>query len=928
MGVWLMLAGAWYAPPRGKRVREFASSVPARDTPAVLVVQGEAGAGKSTLWRAGIATAEAAGSRVLRSELSAAEADLSFTALADLLTAVLPSVAAGIPSPQREAVEVALLLRPPGDQPPTARAVGAAVLSVLRSCLEAGPLLIAVDDAQWLDPASLDALVFALRRITTGPLSLLLAARSDAPADPLTAGAPPPPLQWRDLLAVLPMADQVTLAPLEAGQIRKLLPGTVTAAQARLVAAESRGNPFWAREIAAHLQSGQVSVPPLARSLTERLASSLSPPAAEALTTVAAGGRLSVSDALSALGYLSDPAAALDAAVLAGVVVETAGRVTAAHPLIAAAAVESLPPGRRVQQYQRLAALSSNPERRAHFAALAAEPCPDPVVADALDAAAEAAHRRAANAAAGQFAAQAVTFTPASDSDALVRRRIRAGELLILAGDLAGSLEHLEALDTSSLGTAELERMLPLMVNLIDVVHGPAAATAMVAGAADTVGADPRRRALVLALASDVGYGIRGGRRAAAVEAIRCAEAAGPVANPSPHRALLNLLIAKATAGEGLDAELLGRAERLEAGLPGTLLYESADLHRGQWSRYTGDLDTARAALQRCIARARDAGDDFALAIFLAYLAATEELAGDYAAAAAALREADDVAAWYDWPSSPWLLLPRCELLIASGDLEGALSLAARLPDDEAQPLTARFVGECVRGKVSSWRDDPAATVRHLERAAHYAELFDYADPGVRLRLDPPLAEAYVTLGRAKEAGRISTWLREIGLRLNRPELSGDAARIDALAAAAAGDLDAAAEHARAAVAEHGRSPLRPELARSLLVLGRIERRRRARGEARAALEQALELATRMAHRPLLAQIGQELPRVAAVRSRSDLTDAERRVADQIVAGATSREAAAALFISVRTVETHVASIYRKLSVRSRSELRRALSAR
>ncbi len=911
-----------------KRVHEFAGSAPDRDTPAVLVVQGEAGSGKSTLWRAGIVAAEEAGCRLLTSEPSAAEAGLPFTALGDLLTPVLPPVAAGIPGPQREALEVALLLRPPQDQPPTARAVGAGVLSVLRACLEAGPLLIAVDDAQWLDPASLDALVFALRRITAGPLSLLLAARSDAPADPLTAGAPPPPLGWRDLLAVLPVADQITLAPLEAGQIRKLLPGTVTARQARLVAAESRGNPFWAREIAANLQSGQVTVPPLARSLTERLAGSLSPPATEALTTIAAAGRMPVSDALTTLGYLEDPAEALDAAVLAGVVVETAGRVTTAHPLIAAAAVESLPPGRRVHLYQRLAKSSANPERHAHFAALAAEPGPDPVVADALDAAAEAAHRRAANAAAGQFAAQAVTFTPASDADALVRRGIRAGELLVLAGDLAGSLEHLELLDACSLATADLERMLPLMINLTDVVHGPAAATAMVASVVDTVGADPRRCALVMALASDVGYGIRGGRRAAALEAIRCAEAAGTVANPSLHRALLNLLVAKATAAEGLDAELLTRAERLEAGLPATLLYESADLHRGQWSRYTGDLDTAREALQRCIARARDAGDDFALAIFLSYLAATEELAGDYAAAAVALREGDEIATWYDWPSSPWLIQPRCELLIASGDLEGALSLAERLPDDEAQPLTARFVGECVRGKVSSWRDDPSATVRHLERAAHHAEQFDWADPGVRSRLDPVLAEAYVATGQTKEAEQISARLREIGQRLDRPELTGDAARIDALGAAEAGDLEAAAEHARVAVAEHGRSPLRPELARSLLVLGRIERRRRARRESRAALGQALELATQMGHRPLLAQIRHELPRVAAARAGTELTDAERRVADQIASGATNREAAAALFISVRTVETHVASIYRKLGVRRRSELRRALSGR
>ena len=356
-------------------------------------------------------------------------------------------------------------------------------------------------------------------------------------------------------------------------------------------------------------------MPPLARTLTDRLSRSLSPDAAEALAVVAAAGRIGVAEALAVLDHLEDPAAALDAAVLAGVVVETGDRLAAAHPLIGDAAVESLPPGRRMQLYRRLAEAASGPERYAHFAALAAGPGPDPAVAEALDAAADAAHARAANAAAAQFAAQAVAFTPASDAAALVRRRIRAGELLFLAGEVERSLEHLEALDTDRLTTEDLERALPLLVDLTDLVHGDAAATAIVTRAVDAAGTDPRRRALVLALASDWVYGIRGGRRAAATEAISCAEAAGPAASPVLHRALINLVVAKVFAAEGLDAELLERAGRLEAGLPAFRLHDTADLHRGIWSRYTDDLDTARAALQRSIARARDAGEDWALSL-------------------------------------------------------------------------------------------------------------------------------------------------------------------------------------------------------------------------------------------------------------------------------------------------------------------------
>jgi hypothetical protein len=250
--------------------------------------------------------------------------------------------------------------------------------------VQSGPVVVAIDDAQGVHPGGLEALVFALRRVTTGPLSVLLAARTEAPADPMTVGAPPLPFGWRNLLAAVPPGEQVRLAPLGIRQIQKLLPSAVTAAQARQVAAQSPGNPFWAREIAANLDSEHSALPPLAREMTGSLCGSLTPPACEAMAMVAAAGRITVSDALIALGYLEEPAAALDETVLRGLVVEEAGKVTAAHPLIGAAAMEILPPGRRAHLYRRLAACASNPERQAHFAALAAGPGPDPEVADAL----------------------------------------------------------------------------------------------------------------------------------------------------------------------------------------------------------------------------------------------------------------------------------------------------------------------------------------------------------------------------------------------------------------------------------------------------------------------------------------------------------------------------------------------------------------
>jgi DNA-binding CsgD family transcriptional regulator len=930
----IVRSGEW------RLVRQFAVDSPARQELAALTIEGEAGAGKSTLWRAGTATAADVGCRLLRSEPSAAEADSSFTGLFDLLADVLPEVADSIPVPRREALEVALLLRPAPAAPPTAHAIGLAVLGALRACASGQPTMVAIDDVQWLDSASLDALSFAIRRMTAGSqVSFLLAARTQAPADPRTAGAPPLRSGWRDLLASVPHAESIMLDPLDMWQVHNLLPHTVTAAQARYVARQSRGNPFWAKEIASSLETtpqpgttrhSQAPVPPLARTLTERLARTLTPRAAEALATVGAAGRITVPAVTEVLGHMDDPAAALDEAFMVGVLVETEGRIAPAHPLIGASAVESLPPGRRASLYRRLAEASrASPERHAHFLALAAGPDPDESVAAALDEAADAAHARAANALAAQFATQAVAFTPPADEAARTSRRIRAAELLRLAGDLERSMEQLEMLEPYQLTTPELERALPLLLAMASMVRGTTAANAIITRAAEQAGPEPRRRALIMALASEVSYGLRGGRRAAAIEAIECAERVGPAAIPALHRALLNLMIAKVVGGEGLDAALLDRAQDLELRQHGFRLPETADLNRGLWARYVDDLNTARRALLAVIERAENLGDDFSLYTFLSYLAATEELAGDYAAAATALERGDAVARWHDWLPDPWHLEPRCELLIAAGRLDEAARMADELlAVGQDRSVQSRFMNNCVRGKVAFWQGDPTAAIRHLELAAACAGQCDWSEPAVRGRADQLLAEAYVAVGRTDEAERIAARLRDLGRTQHRPSLTGDAGRIDALVAAAAGDLDTAAEHARRAVEAHAASPLRPELARSLLIQGRIERRRKARKQSRAALRQARDLAAEMGHGPLQAEIERELPVVAAARFDTELTAAERRVADLIAAGATNRAAAAALFVSVRTVETHVASIYRKLGVRTRAELTNALSPR
>jgi predicted ATPase len=146
--------------------------------PAALLIEGEAGIGKTTLWTAGVATALERRRRVLRCRPAEAEAQLSFAALVDLLEGVLDEVLPLLPAPQRHALEVAMLRDDGGGAPVDQRAVAVAALAVVRRLARSGPLVVAVDDAQWLDPPSARVLEFVVRRLTDEPVGFLVAVRT------------------------------------------------------------------------------------------------------------------------------------------------------------------------------------------------------------------------------------------------------------------------------------------------------------------------------------------------------------------------------------------------------------------------------------------------------------------------------------------------------------------------------------------------------------------------------------------------------------------------------------------------------------------------------------------------------------------------------------------------------------------------------
>ena len=218
------------------------------DTPAAVVIDGDAGIGKTTVWDAGIEAAEAAGHRVLRCRPVLTEAQLSFAAVGDLLDDVLEDALPTLPAPQQHALRVALLIDEPDGPAPDVRAIAGAVLGVLRHLCADRPVLLAVDDVQWLDDPSRTVLEFVIRRLREEPIRLLVARRGVAADLPLGLAR-----------ALAPSAlEHMTLAPLSLGALHRLLQTRLGAAFPRPVLrrlyATSGGNPFYTLELGRALE--------------------------------------------------------------------------------------------------------------------------------------------------------------------------------------------------------------------------------------------------------------------------------------------------------------------------------------------------------------------------------------------------------------------------------------------------------------------------------------------------------------------------------------------------------------------------------------------------------------------------------------------------------------------------------------------------
>ena len=426
------------------------------DGPASLTIAGEAGIGKTAIWAQALLDAQAAGVSVRTCRCSQSDAALSFAGLGDFFDGLDPSALAALPAVQQRALSAALLISGDGDREPGSRVVGVAVLGVLRALARSGPLLLAVDDIQWLDISSRSVLSFALRRLDREPVRLITSCRTDTTSN-VTPDPEPAP------------GERLVVGPVSVGMMQRIIQTRLREPLARPVLTRlhraTGGNPMMCLEMARALQrrgtefsaSDPLPVPADFRVLvTERL-SGLAPQTREALLLTAALAQPTVTAVTAAVGDVAAAARCLEEAVTAGVLEVDGERVRFTHPLIASIPYADLSLAARRALHERLARTVTDPEERARHAALGSVE-PSPAVAAALDSAARHARRRGSIDAAAELARLALSRTATSDPDRL-RRTVDAARYLFLLGDPA------EARGTARAGRSTRHRRGPARVD-------------------------------------------------------------------------------------------------------------------------------------------------------------------------------------------------------------------------------------------------------------------------------------------------------------------------------------------------------------------------------------------------------------------------------------------------------------------------------
>ena len=918
-------AGEWVAPVVGRRAelevaRQFLGGL--SNGSAHLVFEGPAGIGKSTVWAAALGLARNDGAIVLVTRPSNADTAVPWAGLSDLLGSVEPTTLAALPEPQRRAVEIALSRREPDAGPFDELSVRLGTLAVLHALAGDGPVILAIDDLQWLDSATSGVLAFALKRVAPARVGLLAAHRvaaGDPLADAGSAGG-----AKIQLLAALhdDSLTRAAIGPLDEDPLRAIVRDQVGVDVAQAAVNEicriSGGNPLYAIELA---RSGDLASAPGIRGVVEARFAALSERARSIAVAVAVAGPIPWADVQA---LVRDPISErdLDEAIRAGFVASSGGRIAFTHPLLQAVVYGLASEPTRQRLHRAFAERFTESEEAPRHLATATTG-PDASVARLIDAAADRARRRGAPDVAANLYMEAARLTPADDADALARREIEAALAAFAAGDSAVARRTLESVASRAGGSRHAEA-LQRLAGVIWAVEGDRAGMEAFQRALPAASGDP-------AIEGDIHDNLAwlvcwSGDMPKAYDHVRTArEIAERLGDPA--------LLARVLDKFGQIEFQTGRSSGLDAAAR-AIEYEASIGPAGEAAfnrivilMWSDRLDEAREALETSLVRARAEGNLRLRQDLINVLGIVEYRAGNLPAARERIDEALDYAVAFGFGTEA-SRRTRALVDVAQGVADDALATVGDMLPKARENGDAWAVIRylAIAGGAHLARGDVSAAADALDEAWGLCQQVGVVEPGI-FRLDADAVEALVAADRLDRAEAVLAGFERQSNAVGRPWGIASATRGRALLEAARGNLDAALERANEAVrlSESLGQPI--ELGRAQLVAGTIARRAGRRSEARAHLGSAVETFERLGARLWRAQAEAELGRISGrAPSTGGLTPTEERVAALVAEGLTNQEVAARLFVTVRTVETNLTRIYQKLGVRSRTELSRRLA--
>lgn len=885
--------------------------------PAAAVLCGGAGIGKTALWQVAAARAGATGVRVLRSRCAEVEMPIAFGALADLFGAAVGEVESALPAPQLRALTGAFG-RTQLEEPADWLVLASAVLATVAALTQAGRLLIAIDDVQWLDPGSRRVLAWAFRRAGTARAGLLMTVRDDGEPDPLSLADSLPADRF----------DRLELGPLSAGALQHLVAERVGVHLPRptlgRVHRASGGNPLFALEFAHSLagraaQPGPLAVPASLEQMVRQRVAAVPSRLRPLLEVVAALERatLPLLDRALRGGHVEELVE--EAAEAELLVVNEDAVVRFSHPLLALAIYSGMGARRRRELHHRLSGLVDTVEERGRHASLATL-APDVDTAARVWEAASAAASRGALDAAAQLGDEAARLTPPSNPGTRRARLLATAGWLSETGEFEQARMRLDGLLAGKLPAGALAEALLLRAEC-ELTDRPVLVTLLRQALA--AARRPRQRWQALIRLAHHGSWVSGDVPGAA----ETARAALDVALETGEAPLVDLSLAALSyyqAAGGSDAIPTPRRRGSTGKTPRMqwwLLSPAFSL--GSRLLWTGELDRARAVLEGAYESEARAGRHARAGFVLCALSELEWRAGVWGRAERLAQEATERLGDVN-PTA----YPRALAAAGAGRVEEAraisataLAWAATNDDHVALPRFRWLLGllELSRGEASLAR----ALLTEAQAALDDCGI---REPGY-LPVLPDLIESIVALGCVDEAEGLVARLEAAAGRGNRWAPPA-AQRSRALMALARRDADEAAALAAAAADGFAAVGMPFDRARALLVGGSALRRAGQRRLAAERLTEAVRTFTQLGAPLWLEQAAGELRRASPrpSRGRDELTAAEARVAALAAVGRKNKEIAGELYTTVGTVEAHLTRIYRKLGIRSRAELVRRLA--